>query len=162
VSVLIESAGATPTDVEISVLWLMATDGHSSQHAKYPIRRPSGGAAGMSCERWVRLRFEPFTGRLDQFRVWASNYAPGAGWSLNFGNALEYGRPSTSTSGFALFPVPTAHPLESNFAGSIIGTGGAQPYYSPWLVLQASWSAPGIPGPIQSEPIELFFSWADH
>lgn len=157
---LVEAVGYGPLDEKATTqLNLLADDEHSdSPYAPTSVLvRNSDGTPSTTCERWVRLQFEPPFGAITKVRFWIDNYDPSSGWGVRYGVSDIYVPPSLDTSNIAVFDAPTSDPGVGNIDLEITAADGV---YSKWLVLQATWS-PGESGPIQSTPLNWKFAWTE-
>lgn len=158
---IMEAVGYGPDSVVTTAsINLLGNDEHSESSfaVTNPLVPNSDGSPSSSCERWVQIRFAPPFAAIANLRFWVNNYDPNGGWALYYGVTSEYRKPSTSISDIAVLPVPTSDPGSANLGVQIL-TGG-QMQYSSWLVLQAVWIG-GVPGPIQTAPLNFEFDWAE-
>ena len=144
---VLEAVGLGPdSEVVTSSIQIMATDQHSGTLS--PLRRNLNGLPAYSCERWLRLRLTGGSAHLVRF--WIDNLAPNPGWQLLMGTSLTWRKPTTSRSEIAVALVPTEDPRVDapNLYPLLSGTtplddllDGSSTQYTPWLVLQAVWTA---------------------
>lgn len=154
-----EAIGAAPdSERTVTGFSLVAADQHSSDRRPVYLSRLSNGAPSYSCERWIRLRFTPPFGALGNVRFWVDNYRPRGGWELLWGISDMYRKPSLDASMVAVDPIPTSDPMTSNVDLDLVA--GGEVAYSPWIVLQARWLG-SAPGPIQADPLNWRFAWAE-
>jgi hypothetical protein len=158
---LTEAVGYGPDSERMTSRFdLLVQDEHSESPfaANHLLRRSSDNSPSYSCERWVRLRFEPPFAAITKLRFWVNNYSANSGWALYYGLASTFRKPSDSASDIAVRPVPTADPDVANLGPEIL-TGG-QVQYSQWLVFQAVWIG-GNPGKLQTSDLNWEFDWTE-
>lgn len=150
---ILEAIGYGPDDESVaSAINLLGLDAHSDIVAT--IRRDPTGRPVYSYERWLRMRFQQTEGSVGNIRFWIDNLAPGSGWSLLYGVTALYRKPVNTASVIAVEPVPTIDP--GGAAANVLR--GFTSTYSPWIVLQACWSASGD-APMQIDALDYRFAW---
>lgn len=156
---LLEAVGFGPSsELVTSRIDLLAIDEHSTSVFARNLIRNSNNSPSVSCERWLRVRFEPPFTAITNMRLWVNNYSPGNGWAINFGTTTVYREPSTSLSDIAYAPIPSSDPGISNLGFDLL-TGG-QVQHTPWIVLQAVYTG-NTPGRIQVSDLNFEFDWTE-
>lgn len=133
---------------------MLSRDVHTGTVA--PLQRDATGVPVYTYERWLRLRFTNDVVYATAIRFWIDNLSPSPGWSLRMGVSATYQQPVNSRSALAYQAIPISDPGEDspNLSSVMVHQ------YSPWLVLQASWSADDD-DPFQLDPLDLNFAWSE-
>lgn len=165
---VLEAVGYGPdSEIVTDHIQLAATDVHSGVQSV--MKRNLNGTPAYSCERWLRLRFTSASVQALLVRFWIDNLAANPGWQLLMGATDTYRKPTASRSDIAVTPVPGSDPGPDtpNLHPLVEGTttledllSGVVTQYSPWLVLQAVWSADND-DPFQSTELDFRFSWEE-
>lgn len=162
---LVEAVGPGPSsEYHVSTVDLYSVDAHSGTSTGSYLLKNSDDSTPYSCERWVRIRFSPPYGTISNIRFWVDNYAPIAGWEINWGTALTYNTPRVgSRSQIAMSPLPQTDPGGSNIAindRETLAVGFGSTIFTDWIVLQAAWKG-AVYGAIQPAPLNLTFAWRE-
>lgn len=158
-AVLLERVGPdVGNETPVTTVWFSSRDVHGASATSPLARRQGSPAPALSYERWIRLRFDPPIGGVSALKFWCDNYAPNPGWTVLWGMADIYQRPSGTASSYARAAIPTSVPANDN-AGRYMSKSGMS-VYSGWIILQASWTG-GDATEMQASPLNLRFTWQE-
>jgi hypothetical protein len=130
----------------------------------YPIRVLPTSGISTSYERWFRFEFSGTYQVVNDFRFWMPGLTVNAGWTLLWGIADTFSRPTNSDSVIAVNPVPVLDPGIENLPPGMVDdpvlplTRDA----SAWLVLQASVEQDAQHGQLVDGGLTYQFTWAEY
>ena len=155
---VVESSGYIESPTALSSIKLGARDAYSISGLVNPLVRGSGFGVAYSCEKWVRLYFQPPFTRISNPRIWFPDYAPNPGWELRIGTTGTYRKPVTSQSDVATVLVATTSP-GMTLATYPVGVD-ASAVCTDWIVLQAASMPDSTSATVQSS-LSMSIAWTE-